>query len=126
VPFVHTLGLGFPIFSLIFYLIGILQILPKLISKPIDVSPFLPYWNLFLFAGSSSGAVIYLISIIRRYWSSSMYEIICDPNEKAFEGIFGFMAWLFLFSKVVEFGDTILTVLKKNPFLLYIGIIMQL
>jgi len=116
-PWIHTAGIWLPIGSLLFYLIGVLQILPQIMSHrdPVQVGSILPYWNLFLFVGSSTAASIYLVALIRKYWNSSFYEMICDPYDQAFTGLYGFMAWIFLISKILEFVDTIFTVLKKKP-----------
>jgi len=116
-PFVHYPGNIIPVLALVFYFGFVLYLLPLYFKtrKPLNVQNVLPYWNLFLFLGSSMGAATYLYIMLLRHWGSSLYDIICDPNQQGYDGINGLMAYLFLVSKFVEFGDTIFTVVKKRP-----------
>uniref|UniRef100_A0A6B2LGW9 Elongation of fatty acids protein n=1 Tax=Arcella intermedia TaxID=1963864 RepID=A0A6B2LGW9_9EUKA len=98
------------------FYIAILALLPKYVRKNgLNIEGLLPYWNFVLFVGSCLGAGTYLFIMVRKHYGSSYYQMICDPEGEAYEGLFGFMAFAFLISKFMEFGDTIFLIAKKKP-----------
>uniref|UniRef100_A0A1I7XCN4 Elongation of very long chain fatty acids protein n=1 Tax=Heterorhabditis bacteriophora TaxID=37862 RepID=A0A1I7XCN4_HETBA len=82
--------------------------------KPFQLTATLNFWNAWLAIFSTLGSIFtgygLLYEIYHRGFVSS-YTHIGD----FFIGASGYWTWLFVMSKVAEFGDTILIVLRKKP-----------
>ncbi|KIH50033.1 GNS1/SUR4 family protein [Ancylostoma duodenale] len=84
--------------------------------KPFQLTAALNFWNAWLAIFSTIGSFI-TVSLwsqqCRAALTSASYTHIGDY----FSGISGWFTFLFVMSKVLELGDTILIVLRKKPLL---------
>lgn len=84
--------------------------------QPFDLSLPLNIWNALLAAFSIAGTVTLLpefIAVVRKHGMQASYCHLYDFTK----GSVGYWGWLFIVSKLFEFGDTIFVVLRKKPLL---------
>jgi elongation of very long chain fatty acids protein 6 len=102
-----------PITAVVLYLIMI-NVLPKMINKRIDVNFFATIWNLFL--SLFSGVCFYFCfftwkGLIEKY---GFWEAFCSSKLLFSQPNLLFWCKLFAYSKYFELVDTILLILKKK------------
>ncbi|CAG2209887.1 very long chain fatty acid elongase 6-like [Mytilus galloprovincialis] len=78
-----------------------------------DLRPYLATWSGGLAIFSIFGAIRTVPEIISAIKNHSLEYSICVPSY--FEGVTSFWCFLFTVSKVLELGDTLFIVLRKQP-----------
>lgn len=79
---------------------------------PFQVRPQLVLWNLFLALFSVFGTYRCATDTLVQLRDYGVLATVCHPS--GYVGITGFWATLFVFSKPLEFGDTVFIVLRKQ------------
>jgi fatty acid elongase 3 len=101
--------------------IRFLEFLMSFRSKPIDTSGFAKIHNFILFVGSVIMLLGFVSSIFMILAEHDMFTLFCDPDRKARSGPLYFWIYVFQWSKIYEFLDTVILVLKKKQ-LLYLHV----
>ncbi len=71
-------------------------------------------WNVFLAVFSTIGAVIEVPSLVNNVRENGLDYTLCNSETEKVP-LLALFALLFVFSKVIEFGDTLFVVLRKTP-----------
>ena len=71
-------------------------------------------WNIFLATFSILGAVVELPPLVESVITDGFDYSVCNSEMERIP-LLSFFALLFVFSKVVEFGDTFFIILRKTP-----------
>eukprot|EP01088_Endostelium_zonatum_P016108 TRINITY_DN4220_c0_g1_i1.p1 TRINITY_DN4220_c0_g1~~TRINITY_DN4220_c0_g1_i1.p1 ORF type:complete len:308 (+),score=19.89 TRINITY_DN4220_c0_g1_i1:206-1129(+) len=102
-----------PIASTILYLIMVFY-LPPLIKKPFNLKWPLAFWNLFLCLLSAFMFIPWIEAMFSEFRAHnySVHHIICLPRGELRAGLGIWMASLFGYSKIIEFGDTLFLILR--------------
>lgn len=82
--------------------------------KPFKLRKVLLFWNLGLAAFSIMGTLRGLEEFFYVYKNFGFRFTICDSSGLAESSIAGFWIWMFAISKLVEFGDTVFILLRKQ------------
>ena len=82
--------------------------------KPFKLRKTLLIWNLTLAAASIFGAFRSIDEFLYSYKNFGFHFTTCDGTAIQNSPAIGFWAWLFAVSKLVEFGDTVFIVLRKQ------------
>ena len=83
-------------------------------KTPYDLRTLLTLWNFLLASYSIAGFLIMAPPIFKDITQNGFTHSICY-SPVTVQPWLSFWAWLFVWSKVVEFGDTIFIVLRKSP-----------
>jgi fatty acid elongase 3 len=106
-----------PVVAVVVYLVTIFT-LHRVIKERMNV----PVWlfvthNLLLCVLSVLLAVVIVIQVGNVFWQNGFSYLVmfCDPDKKLAEG--EWIGWFYIFylSKIYEFLDTVIIVVKKNP-----------
>ncbi|CAP37099.1 Protein CBR-ELO-6 [Caenorhabditis briggsae] len=82
--------------------------------KPFDLTGPLNYWNAALAIFSTAGSVFTSFGLLHEFVTRGFFESYIHIGD-FYNGFSGFFTWLFVLSKVAEFGDTLFIVLRKKP-----------
>jgi len=107
------------IYALVFYCVTIL-VLKKFMEgrEPIQLTIPVSIHNLALSAFSLISLVVILYDLVPMFLNHGFYSVSCDPGNKHFaRGRIVFLFYLFYLSKMYEFIDTFLQVLRKKNLL---------
>lgn len=74
----------------------------------------LALWNLILAIFSTVGFVVMILPILEQLRETGYASTVCD-SPLMHQPWLSFWAFLFVLSKLVEFGDTIFIILRKTP-----------
>jgi elongation of very long chain fatty acids protein 6 len=81
--------------------------------KPFDLKSSMVLWNLSLSCFSLFGSIKILPELVSALYHNGFYYSVCNNsflNDKSIE----LWIWLFTWSKVFEFGDTVFIILRKH------------
>lgn len=81
--------------------------------KPFNLRYPLAIWSAMLGLFSIMGSYYFLPEIISKLYNDGFYKAACDNTFKS-DRQYVYWAWLFTWSKVLEFGDTAFIVLRKQ------------
>jgi elongation of very long chain fatty acids protein 6 len=82
-------------------------------KRPFELRRPLQLWNLFLAIFSTIGTVITGKALFTEVANNGLTESYCKKGQFWY-GLSGYWTFLFLFSKILEFGDTLFIVLRKR------------
>ncbi|EFP07179.1 hypothetical protein GCK72_013549 [Caenorhabditis remanei] len=83
-------------------------------KKPFDLTGPLNYWNAALAIFSTLGSIATSFGLLHEFITRGFFESYIHIGD-FYNGLSGFFTWLFVLSKVAEFGDTLFIVLRKKP-----------
>lgn len=81
--------------------------------KPYNLRVPLGLWSGMLGVFSILGSYYFLPEIISKLYNDGFHKAACDNSFKS-NSNFLFWSWLFTWSKVLEFGDTMFIILRKQ------------
>lgn len=81
--------------------------------KPFNLRYTLGIWSALLGIFSIMGSYYFLPEIISKLYNDGFHKAVCDNTYKS-DKKYMFWAWLFTWSKVFEFGDTLFIILRKQ------------
>ncbi|CAI5449465.1 unnamed protein product [Caenorhabditis angaria] len=82
--------------------------------KPFDLTGPLNLWNAWLAIFSTLGSIATSIGLLHEIFSRGFTASYIHIGD-FYNGTSGLFTWLFVLSKVAEFGDTMFIVLRKKP-----------
>ncbi|CAB3405831.1 unnamed protein product [Caenorhabditis bovis] len=82
--------------------------------KPFDLTGPLNLWNAALAIFSTLGSLATSYGLLYEIYTRGFFESYIHIGS-FYEGLSGLFTWLFVLSKVAEFGDTLFIVLRKKP-----------
>lgn len=81
--------------------------------KPFTLRYFLGIWSAVLGIFSILGSYYFLPEILSKLYNDGLHKAACDNTYKS-DKTYMFWAWLFTWSKIFEFGDTLFIILRKQ------------
>ena len=81
--------------------------------KPYNLRYLLGVWSAVLGVFSILGSYYLLPEIISKLYNDGFHKAACDNSYRSNKD-YMFWAWLFTWSKVLEFGDTVFIILRKQ------------
>ena len=97
----------------VMYLVIVFYLRRSFKTRDVKVNSFSILWNLFLASFSMVGFQRTFIEFVHIYDQYSLTGIVCHPLT--LNGTNFLWMYLFIISKVVEFGDTFLLILRQKP-----------
>ncbi|PAV66460.1 hypothetical protein WR25_22498 [Diploscapter pachys] len=82
--------------------------------KPYELTRALNFWNAWLAIFSTAGGIVTGLGLLNQIYQGGFVSSYTHAGGY-FRGICGYFTWMFVMSKMAEFGDTILIVLRKKP-----------
>ncbi|CAJ0587298.1 unnamed protein product, partial [Mesorhabditis spiculigera] len=97
------------------YLISIFAIKTVMANrKAFELTSLLHFWNAWLAAFSLLGSVVVGFQLAADVFTQGFDATVCETTP-VWHDLSGYMQWIFALSKIAEFGDTFLIVLRKKP-----------